>query len=515
LLEGETLFRQAQWGEPIIFNLGGTGRVGYSLPGVEEEVKKAVGDLNTLIPEKLRRRDAPALPELSEPEVIRHFIRLSQMNYGVDSGIYPLGSCTMKYNPKINEVLANLPKLAMLHPYQDESTVQGILEILYRLERWLAEITGTAEVCLQPAAGAHGEFLGACIIRAYHKLNGEFEKRRDIIIPNSAHGTNPASAAMAGFNVVVVPSDEDGCVDLEALKAAASSRTAGLMLTNPNTLGVFEKNIEEIARIIHEVGGLLYYDGANLNPILCKARPGDMGFDIVHINIHKTFSTPHGGGGPGAGPVGVTQELAKFLPVPRIVFDGKNYRLDYDRPYSIGKIRCFYGNIAVLLRAYAYILSLGGEGLREAAEVSVLNANYVMRRLKEIEGLKLPYGEKPRKHECVFSSKPLKDKTGVSALNIAKRLLDYGVHSPTIYFPLIVEEALMIEPTETVEKEELDRFIEAIRKICREAQENPEQVLKAPYNTTVQRLDEAKASHPQTMILSWRMYRKRQSIKNP
>jgi glycine dehydrogenase subunit 2 len=510
------MFRQALWNEPIIFNLGRAGKIGHILPTVEEDVKKAVGNLYNLIPEKMRRKNTSALPELSEPEVVRHFVRLSEMNYSVDSGIYPLGSCTMKYNPKINEFLAGLPKLGMLHPYQDESTVQGILEILYRLERWLAEITGTAEVCLQPAAGAHGEFLGTCLMRAYHKLNGESEKRKDILIPDSAHGTNPASAAMAGFNVVVIPSDEDGCVDLEALKAAVSDRTAGLMLTNPNTLGIFEKNIEEIAKIVHEAGGLLYYDGANLNPILCKVRPGDMGFDIVHTNIHKTFGTPHGGGGPGAGPVGVTEELAKFLPVPRIVFDGKRYRLDYDRPHSIGKIRCFYGNVAVLLKAYAYILSLGQEGLREVAEVSVLNANYVMRKLKEIEGLTLPYNsEKPRKHECVFSAKPLKNKTGVSALNIAKRLLDHGLHAPTIYFPLIVEEALMIEPTETVEKEELDRFIEALREICIEAQENPEQVLKAPYNTAVQRLDEVKASHPQTMTLSWRMYRKRQSAKNP
>jgi glycine dehydrogenase subunit 2 len=509
------MFRQALWDEPIIFNLGRAGRIGHILPKVEEEVKKAVGNLYDLIPAKIQRKNAPALPELSEPEVIRHFVRLSEMNYGVDSGFYPLGSCTMKYNPKINEFLAGLPKLSMLHPYQDESTVQGILEILYWLERWLAEITGTAEVCLQPAAGAHGEFLGTCLMRAYHKLNGDSEKRKDVLIPDSAHGTNPASAAMAGFNVIVIPSDEDGCVDLEALKAAVSDRTAGLMLTNPNTLGIFEKNIEEIAKIVHEAGGLLYYDGANLNPILCKVRPGDMGFDIVHINIHKTFGTPHGGGGPGAGPVGVTEELAKLLPVPRIVFDGKSYRLDYDRPHSIGKIRCFYGNVAVLLKAYAYILSLGQEGLREVAEVSVLNANYVMRKLKEIEGLALPYNsEKPRKHECVFSAKPLKNKTGVSALNIAKRLLDHGLHAPTIYFPLIVEEALMIEPTETVEKEELDRFIEALHGICREAQENPEQVLKAPYNTAVQRLDEVKASHPQTMTLSWRMYQKKQSAKN-
>jgi len=434
------------------------------------------------------------------------------MNYGVDSGFYPLGSCTMKYNPKINEQLANLPNITMLHPYQDETTTQGILEILYSLERWLAEITGTAEVCLQPAAGAHGEFLGTLLMRVYHKLNGEFEKRKDVIVPDSAHGTNPASAVMAGFNTLVIPSDEDGCVDLEALKAAVSERTAGLMLTNPNTLGIFEKNIEEIAKIIHEVGGLLYYDGANLNPMLCKARPGDMGFDIVHINIHKTFGTPHGGGGPGAGPVGVSKELAKFLPVPRIVFDGERYRLDYDKPHSIGKIRSFYGNIAVLLKAYAYILSLGKEGLKEVAEVSILNANYLLKKLKEVKGLTLPYGsEKPRKHECVFSAETLKNETGISALNIAKRLLDYGVHAPTIYFPLIVEEALMIEPTETFEKEELDRFVNVMHKISEEAYKNPETALKAPHNTAIQRLDEVKASHPKTMTLSWRMHLKRKS----
>ena len=504
------MFKQAKWNERVIFNLGKNGRRGHILPKIEEQVKNAVGNLNTLIPSNMRRTSQPRLPELSEVEVVRHFTRLSEMNYGVDSGFYPLGSCTMKYSPKINEELASLPTISLVHPYQDETTAQGVLEILYRLERWLAEITGTYEVCLHPAAGAHGEFLGTLLMRAYHKMNGDCEKRSEVIVPDSAHGTNPASAAMAGFNVVVVPSDKDGCVDLEALKVAVSERTAGLMLTNPNTLGVFEKNIEEIAKIIHEAGGLLYYDGANLNPILGKARPCDMGFDIVHINIHKTFSTPHGGGGPGAGPVGVSEELAKFLPIPRIVFDGARYRLDYDRPHSIGKIRGFYGNIAVLLKAYAYILSLGSDGLKEVAEVSVLNANYLMKKLKEVKGLTLPYNsEKPRKHECVFSAKSLKNETGVSALNIAKRLLDYGLHAPTIYFPLIVEEALMIEPTEIFEKEELDRFAEAMRKICEEAYTTPETVLKAPHNAAVSRLDEVKASHPKTMALSWKMHLKR------
>jgi len=506
------MFKQANWNEPLIFNLGRKGRRGHVPPKVEEEIRIVVGDVSVLVPENMRRKTRLRLPELSEVEVVRHFTRLAQMNYGVDSGLYPLGSCTMKYNPKINELIANLPAMNMVHPNQDESTVQGILEILCRLKRWLAEITGTYEVCLQPAAGAHGEFLGTLLMRTYHRLNGENEKRREVIVPDSAHGTNPASAAMAGFNVVIVPSDEEGCVDIEALKAAVSEGTAGLMLTNPNTLGIFEKNIEEIARIVHEAGGLLYYDGANLNAILGKVRPGDMGFDIVHMNIHKTFGTPHGGGGPGAGPVGVSEKLAKFLPVPRIVFDEGHYHLDYDQPHSVGKIRSFYGNVAVLLKAYAYILSLGFEGLKEVAEVSVLNTNYLAKKLRKIKGLTLPYdSEKPRKHECVLSAKPLKQETGVSALNIAKRLLDYGLHAPTIYFPLIVDEALMIEPTETFEKEELDRFVEAMRKICEEAYTKPEIVLKAPHNTAISRLDEVKASHPKTMTLSWCMYLKKNS----
>jgi len=504
------MFRQARWNERIIFELGCSGRRGYTIPRVDKETQRVVGDTKAFLPDKLRRKTLPKLPELSEVEVVRHYVRLSQMNFGVDSGFYPLGSCTMKYNPRIDEVLAISPSMTLIHPYQDERTVQGILEIMYRLSRWLAEITGTHEVSLQPAAGAHGEFLGTLVMRAYHKLNDEFEKRTELIVPDSAHGTNPASGAMGGFKVVVVPSDEDGCVDLEALRAAVSERTAGLMLTNPNTLGIFEKSIEEIAKIVHEAGGLLYYDGANLNAILGEVRPGDMGFDIVHMNIHKTFGTPHGGGGPGAGPVGVSEELEKFLPVPRIVFDGKQYRLDYDKPLSIGKIRGFYGNVGVLLKAFAYILSLGAEGLEEVAEVSVLNANYVMKKLEKIRGFGLPYARgRPRKHECVISAKKLYKETGIRALNVSKRILDYGMHAPTIYFPLIVDEALMIEPTESFEKEELDRFVEVMRKISDEAYSTPEVVLEAPKNTAVARLDEVKASLPKSMALSWKMYLKR------
>jgi glycine dehydrogenase subunit 2 len=504
-------FRQARWNEPVIFELGQSNRRGFCVPEVEEEVRRTVGDVHELIPDKMKRKTLPKLPELSEVEVVRHFTRLSQMNYGVDSGFYPLGSCTMKYNPKINDALAVSSAVSMLHPYQHEQTVQGILEILYTLSKWLAELTGTCEVSLQPSAGAHGELLGILLMRAYHGKNGEIGQRDEIIVPDSAHGTNPASASMGGFNVVVVPSDATGCLDIEALKSAVSKRTAGLMLTNPNTLGIFEKNIEETAQIIHEAGGLLYYDGANLNAILGKTRPGDMGFDIVHINIHKTFGTPHGGGGPGAGPVGVCEMLEKFLPVPRVGFDGKDYCLDYTKPLSVGKIKSFYGNIAVLLRAYAYILSLGAEGLKEVAEVSVLNANYIAKKLSRIRGFELPYDKQtPRKHECVLSVKPLMHETGVRALNVSKRLLDYGVHSPTTYFPQIVEEALMIEPTESFEKEELDRFVEIMAQISQEAYSDPQLVLKAPQNTASTKLDEVKASHPKTLALSWKMYLKKQ-----
>ena len=510
------MVRQAQWDEPVIFSLGRKGRRGSSLSNVEDEIAKLSSDVAEALPKAIKRIQPPKLPELSEVEVVRHFTRLSQMNYGVDSGLYPLGSCTMKYNAKVNDLLAGAAGVSKLHPNQDETTIQGILEMLYALSKWLAEITGTDEVCLQPSAGAHGELLGALLMRAYQKFSGENEKRTELIVPDSAHGTNPASGTMAGFRIVVVPSNQNGTVDLKAFKAAVSEKTAGLMLTNPNTLGVFEEDIAEIADIIHSAGGLLYYDGANLNAIMGKTRPGDMGYDIVHINIHKTFGTPHGGGGPGSGPVGVCNELAKFLPVPQVAYDAKRkrYYLNYDKPESIGKIRSFYGNVAVLLRAYAYILSLGGEGLEEAAEISVLNANYLLKKISEIRGFELPYAKgRPRKHECVFSAKPMYKETGVRAADVAKRLLDYGLHSPTTYFPLIVDEALMIEPTETVEKEELDRFVEALKKISDEAYSNPILVKNAPHNAAVTRLDEVKASHPKTMVLSWRMHQNRNIIK--
>jgi glycine dehydrogenase subunit 2 len=511
------MFRQASWNEPVIFELGSKGRRGFNVSFMEQEANRSASHIADKLPKTTKRIKPPNLPELSEVEVVRHFTRLSQMNYSVDLGFYPLGSCTMKYNPKINDLLTFAAGIAESHPNQDESTIQGLLEILHSLSCWLAEITGTSEVSLQPSAGAHGELLGALIMRAYHKFNGNAEKRTELIVPDSAHGTNPASGTMAGFKIVIVPSNQKGCLDLKALKAAVSEHTAGLMITNPNTLGIFEEDITEITQTVHEMGGLLYYDGANLNAIMGKVKPGDMGFDIVHINIHKTFATPHGGGGPGAGPIGVSEKLCKFLPVPHIAYDKKRkrYFLDYNRPESIGKIRSFYGNIAVLLRAYAYILSMGGEGLEEAAEISVLNANYLMKKLQGIRGFELPYAEgRHRKHECVFSVKPMYKETGVRAVDLAKRILDYGMHSPTAYFPLIVEEALMIEPTESADKETLDRFVEVLEKISDEAYSNPDLLKNAPYNAAVTRLDEVKASHPRTMALSWRMHQKRNVIKD-
>jgi glycine dehydrogenase subunit 2 len=502
------MFRQAKWREPLIFELGYDGRRGYIPPKVDDEVKSAVGDVLAKIPEKLRRKDLN-LPQLSEVEVVRHYTRLSEMNYGVDSGVYPLGSCTMKYNPKVNEELASLDSVAYVHPLQDESTVQGSLRLMYMVEKWLAEITGMHRFTLQPAAGAHGEYVGCLLIRAYHKFRGE-GFRDEMIVPDSAHGTNPASAAMAGFKVVVVPSDEKGCVDLKALRSAVSERTAGLMLTNPNTLGIFDEHIVEIAEIIHDAGGLLYYDGANLNGILGIVRPGDMGFDIVHLNLHKTFSTPHGGGGPGSGPIGVKEKLESFLPIPVVEFDGKRYYLDYNRPLSIGKVRSFYGNFAVIVKAAAYILSMGAKGLKDAAELSTLNTNYFFKCMSNVRGYSLPYDpSKPRKHECVLSAEPMERETGVRTLDVAKALLDRGLHAPTIYFPLIVKEALMIEFTDTETKENIDAYVKALKEISDEAYSNPSIVKSSPRNTSVGRLDDVKANHPKFLAPSWRVYMRR------
>jgi len=455
------------------------------------------------VPDSLRRDGPPLLPELSEPEVIRHFVRLSQENYSPDLGIYPLGSCTMKYNPKASELAVQTHKLEKLHPEQDESTVQGILAVLYHLDGILTEITGMSRMSLQPAAGAHGEYLGCLIIRSYHKSKGELETRTEMIVPDSAHGTNPASAAMAGFKVVVVPSNSDGMVDLDALRKAVGSHTAGLMITNPNTLGIFEKGVLEIAKIVHDSGGLLYYDGANFNPLLGKVRPGDMGFDIVHLNLHKTFATPHGGGGPGAGPVGVTKKLERYLPVPLIGFDGKKYFYDFNVPDTVGKIRAFHGNVGILVRAYAYILSLGSEGLKSVAETAVLNTNYVLAKILASGKFDLPFSKR-RKHEFVLSAKRINDKTGVRALDIAKRMLDWGVHAPTVYFPQIVDEAMMVETAETESLRDLDELVEAFLKAAEEAEKDPQLLKEAPHYTSVTRIDDVKASHPKTLTLHWK-----------
>ncbi|MED1674404.1 aminomethyl-transferring glycine dehydrogenase subunit GcvPB [Pallidibacillus thermolactis] len=470
---------------PLIFEISKEGRIGYSLPEMDVPEEQ----IETLIPEEYIRTEEAGLPEVSELDIMRHYTDLSKRNHGVDSGFYPLGSCTMKYNPKINEDIARLSGFAHLHPLQDESTVQGSLELMYDLMQSLKEITGMDEVTLQPAAGAHGEWTGLMMIRAYHEANGDYNRTK-VIVPDSAHGTNPASAVVAGFETITVKSDENGLVDIEDLKRVVGPDTAALMLTNPNTLGLFEKNILEMAEIVHNAGGKLYYDGANLNAIMSKVRPGDMGFDVVHLNLHKTFTGPHGGGGPGSGPVGVKKDLIPFLPVPVLVKQDEQYVFDYDRPQSIGRIKPFYGNFGINVRAYTYIRTMGPDGLKQVTENAVLNANYLMRRLAPYYDL--PYNTHC-KHEFVLSGRKQK-KLGVRTLDIAKRLLDFGFHPPTIYFPLNVEEAMMIEPTETESKETLDAFIDAMIQIAKESEETPEIVQEAPHTTVVKRLDETQAA---------------------
>jgi len=502
------MYRQSRWNEPLIFETSREGALGHVLPALDKKIfSELEGALNE-IPKKMRRKELN-LPEVSELEVVRHFTRLSQMNYAISLGTYPLGSCTMKYNPVINEKLASLESVQNVHPLQDERTVQGSLELLYKLEKALCEITGMQKFSFIPAAGAQGEFLGCLMMKAYHREHGG--TRREVIVPDSAHGTNPASAEMAGFEVKVVKSDETGCVSIKELEKIASEETAGIMLTNPNTLGIFERNIEQIVQTIHGVGGLLYYDGANLNAIMGKVRPGDMGFDIVHLNVHKTFSTPHGGGGPGAGPVGVKKEFQEFLPAPTVEYDSAidSYYLNYDRPKAVGRIKMFYGNFSVYVKTYAYILMMGAEGLRSAAEASVLGSNYLLSKLRELKGVAVPFdSSQPRKHEFVLSLSKLAKDTGVRALDVAKSFLDQGVHAPITYFPLIIDEAFMVEPTESETKRELDNFAKIMSEIIDEAYKEPKKVLGAPYNTSVGRVNEVKASHPKTLCLSWRMHKR-------
>jgi len=472
--------------DKLIFEKGSPGRKAYSLPELDVPEEK----IEDLIPKELIRGDLD-LPELSEIEVVRHFTNLSERNFGVDSGFYPLGSCTMKYNPKVNEEVAKLPGFTEIHPLQPAEEVQGILELLYDFEQYLCAIFGYDAFTFQPAAGAHGELTALLMIKAYHKDKGNKQKNK-IVIPDSSHGTNPASVSIVGYETVVIKSNGRGNIDLEGLKKAVGEDTAGLMLTNPNTLGLFDEHILEVSDIIHKAGGLVYYDGANANATLGICRPADLGFDVAHFNLHKTFSTPHGGGGPGSGPVGVNKKLEPFLPIPRVVKKGSNYELritNYDK--SIGKVHSFHGNINVIVKAYAYIRSLGAQGLKEVSENAVLNANYLMNRLKEHYYLKY---DRTCQHEFVISAKWQKEKYGVKALDIAKRLLDYGFHPPTVYFPLIVEEALMIEPTETESKETLDSFCDAMIKIAEECKNDPEMVKNAPHTMPVKRLDEAKAA---------------------
>ncbi|CDO01912.1 glycine dehydrogenase subunit 2 [Oceanobacillus picturae] len=470
---------------PLMFERSKEGRTSYSLP----ELDIPDFDLDADIESNYIRTTPADLPEVSELDIMRHYTGLSNRNYGVDSGFYPLGSCTMKYNPKMNEDVARFDGFSHIHPYQGTESVQGAMEMMYDLQSSLKEITGMHEVSLQSAAGAHGEWTALMMIRAFHEANGDMN-RTNIIVPDSAHGTNPASATVAGFKAITVKTNEKGLVDLDDLKRVVDEKTAALMLTNPNTLGLFETEIIEMAEIIHEAGGKLYYDGANLNAIMGYARPGDMGFDAVHLNLHKTFTGPHGGGGPGSGPVGVSEELAAYLPKPLLTKKDEKYVFEYDRPSSIGRVKPYYGNFGINLRAYTYIRTMGAEGLKKASEYAVLNANYMMRKLqKEYD---LPY-DQHCKHEFVLSGKRQK-KLGVRTLDIAKRLLDFGYHPPTIYFPLNVEEAMMVEPTETESKETLDAFIDSMLAIAKEVENNPERVQEAPHNTIVNRMDETLAA---------------------
>ncbi len=470
--------------EPTIFELSSAGRSADLLPDLDVPVAPP----DVLLPSAYRRKNAPGLPEVGEQALVRHFVRLSTLNYHVDKGLYPLGSCTMKYNPKVNEVTASLPGFTGLHPLTPEALCQGGLHVIHELERLLCEITGMKAVCLQPAAGAQGEFLGLLVIRAYHESRGRLA--RTVLVPDTAHGTNPASVVLAGFEPRTVPSTAEGEIDLVALEKILDDNVAALMVTNPNTLGLFERRIARVAEMVHSVGGKVYMDGANMNPLAGIIRPGDFGMDAMHLNLHKTFSTPHGGGGPGSGPLAVVEDLEPFLPVPRVVEEDGRYAFRYDYPKAVGRIHSWYGNFLVMVKALTYLRGLGPEGVKEASASAILNANYAMRALEGTYDL--PY-TRTCQHEFVLSATRQK-AAGVRALDIAKRLLDYGYHAPTMYFPLVVEEALMIEPTETESRETLDSFIETMKTIAREVETCPEDVKAAPTKTPVRRVNEALAA---------------------
>ena len=488
-------YRQAFWDEPLLSEISRKGRLGFLVPE-DPKIRDWAKAKASLVPSSVRRSGDTKLPELSELQVLRHFNRLSQMNFSVESGMYPLGSCTMKYNPKASEAIASSPKMREAHPLQHDSTVQGLLQVFYELSGMLCEITGMKKFALSTAAGAQGEFAGVLMMRKYLKDKGRGD-RNEILVADSAHGTNPASAAMAGFEIVKVPSDEDGQVLVESVKAKISPRTAGMMLTVPNTLGIFEPDVAQIAGTVHDAGGLMYYDGANMNALLGKARPGDMGFDVVHLNLHKTFATPHGGGGPGAGPVGAGDELKDYLPVPLVEKTGEEYRLDYARPKTIGRLKGFYANSAILLRAYTYIRLLGSDGLDNVSSLAVLGANYLLSKLNP-EAYAIPHGAGiRRKHEAIVSVKGGHGGAG----KIAKALLDYGVMAPTVYFPLTVDEDMMIEPTETETLEDIDDYAEIMNSLFVKLKAG--QLDDEPKNTSIGRIDEVKASHPLTLKVKW------------
>ncbi|WP_295628933.1 aminomethyl-transferring glycine dehydrogenase subunit GcvPB [uncultured Nitrosomonas sp.] len=471
----------------LIFEHSRPGRLNYSQSPAKSASKSA-------IPQNLLRKSKVLLPEVSEMDTVRHFTRLSQKNFSIDTEFYPLGSCTMKYNPRACNSLAMLPQFISRHPLAPEDTGQGYLACMYELQEILKAVTGMAAVSLTPMAGAQGELIGVMMIRAYHESRGDFD-RTEIIVPDAAHGTNPATAVMCGFKVVEIATDKDGNVDLDALKAAVGPKTAGLMLTNPSTLGVFEKNVAEMSRVVHQAGGLLYYDGANLNAVLGKVKPGDMGFDVIHINLHKTFSTPHGGGGPGSAPVGVAERLLPFIPIPIVAKEGDTYRwiTEKDKPQSIGRLSAHMGNAGVLLRAYIYVRLLGLDGMHRISEFATLNANYLMAELRKA-GFEIAYPNRRASHEFIVTLKDIKDKTGVTAMNLAKRLLDKGYHAPTTYFPLLVPECLLIEPAETESKETLDAFVASMKEILQEIEAQPDMVKGAPHTMPVRKLDDVKAA---------------------
>ncbi len=466
----------------LIFEISKKDRKCFSLSKTEVP--------NFDVADALKRENEPKLPEVAEVDLVRHYTNISYKAHGVDNGFYPLGSCTMKYNPKINEETAAFEGFTGIHPLQDQEDVQGALELMYGLKRSLCEITGMHDMTLQPAAGAHGEWTALMMIKKYHEDNGNHHKKT-ILVPDSAHGTNPASAHVAGFDVKSIPSAQDGGVDIDALREAVDENTAGLMLTNPNTLGLFESRIVEMAKIVHEAGGMLYYDGANLNAIMGQVRPGDMGFDVIHLNLHKTFSTPHGGGGPGSGPVGCSERLAKYLPLPDVIKDGNGYKLKTEDEKSIGQVKSFYGHFLTLVRAYTYVLTMGSDGLSKASRIAVLNANYMMNRLKD--AYYVPFNGKCM-HEFVMSAEKLKEEYGITAMDVAKALIDNGIHPPTVYFPLIVKEALMVEPTETESLETLDSACDILLNIAKTAKENPEKLHLAPETTPISRPDEVGAA---------------------